>query len=201
MVGIGILAVLAIAAAIGVITARQPVHSALYLVGNLLALALLYLDLQAEFLAVAQVIVYAGAIMVLFLFVVTLLTAGKEDREPPEDLVGQRAWAGIVSIIVGIVLVALAIKYPGAELKVALPANFGNLQGIGRLLWGPDFIYLVGIAIMLLSAALGVLVLNPPKRERQIERQLAAAARAREAAAGGAVPKAESTNGKEGQGA
>ncbi|AUW93939.1 NADH-quinone oxidoreductase subunit J [Sulfobacillus sp. hq2] len=174
MVGIGILGVLAIAAAIGVITARQPVHSALYLVANLLSLALLYLDLKAEFLAAAQVIVYAGAIMVLFLFVVTLLTAGKEEHELPEDLPGQRATAGILSIIVGIVLVALAIKYPGTQLKVALPSGFGGLNSTGKLLWGPDFIYLVGVAIMLLTAALGVLVLNPPKRERLLERRLAA---------------------------
>ncbi len=166
MVGIAILAILAIAGAIGVVTARQPVHSALYLVGNLLALALLYIDLRAEFLGIAQVIVYAGAIMVLFLFVVTLLTAGKEDREPPEDLPVQRAAAGLLSIIVGIVLVALAIKYPGPELHVALPDHFGSLQSMGSLLWGKDFIYLVAVAIMLLSAAIGVLVLNPPLRER-----------------------------------
>ena len=169
MVGIVILAILAISASVGVVTARQPVHSALYLVGNILSLALLYLMLKAEFLAAAQVIVYAGAMMVLFLFVVTLLTAGKEERELPEDLPGQRIVAGILSVIVGGVFVALAIKYPGPTLKAPLPSHFGDLTGIGRLLWGPDFIYLVAIAIMLVSAALGVLVLNPPRKRRQQE--------------------------------
>lgn len=167
MVGIVILAILAIAASIGVVTARQPVHSALYLVGNILSLALLYLVLKAEFLAAAQVIVYAGAIMVLFLFVVTLLTAGKEERELPEDLPGQRIVAGILSVVVGIVFVALAIKYPGHTIKGPLPSHFGDLMGIGHLLWGPDFVYLVAIAVMLVSAALGVLVLNPPRRRRE----------------------------------
>ncbi|WP_053957817.1 NADH-quinone oxidoreductase subunit J family protein [Sulfobacillus thermosulfidooxidans] len=166
MVGIGILAILAIAASIGVVTARQPVHSALYLVGNILSLALLYLILKAEFLAAAQVIVYAGAIMVLFLFVVTLLTAGKEERELPEDLPGQRLTAGVLSIVVGVILVALAIKYPGSAIHAPLPAHFGDLTGIGRLLWGPDFLFLIAVAIMLVSAALGVLVLNPPRRRR-----------------------------------
>jgi NADH-quinone oxidoreductase subunit J len=71
-----------------------------------------------------------------------------------------------LSIIVGIILVALAIKYPGPALKAPVPPHFGSLQSIGGLLWGKDFIYLVAIAIMLLSAALGVLVLNPPLRER-----------------------------------
>lgn len=164
MIGIVILAILAIVASIGVVTARQPVHSALYLVGNILSLALLYLMLKAEFLAAAQVIVYAGAIMVLFLFVVTLLTAGKEERELPEDLPGQRIVAGILSVLIGIVLAVLAVKYPGPVIKAPLPSHFGDLVAMGRLLWGPDFIYLIAIAIMLVSAALGVMVLNPPKK-------------------------------------
>ncbi len=169
MVGIIIVAILAIGASIGVVTARQPVHSALYLVGNILSLALLYLMLKAEFLAAAQVIVYAGAIMVLFLFVVTLLTAGKEERELPEDLPGQRIVAGVLSGLVGVVFAVLAIKYPGPVIKAPLPSHFGNLTGMGRLLWGPDFVYLTAIAIMLVSAALGVMVLNPPRKRRQIE--------------------------------
>ncbi len=161
-----ILAILAIVGAVGVVVARQPVHSALFLVGNILSLAVLYLLLSAEFLAVAQVIVYAGAIMVLFLFVVTLLTAGKEEGEPQEHLGGQRWLAGILSLGVGIALAVLAIRRPGSPIASGLPHSFGNLHGMGLLLWGPDFLYLVAIAIMLLTAGIGVLVLNRPARRK-----------------------------------
>lgn len=166
MVGFVILAVIAIAGAAGVVWARQPVHSALFLIGNIMALAIFYLVMSAEFLAAAQVIVYAGAIMVLFLFVVTLLTAGKEEGEPPEELSGQRGIALAASGLVGVALVVLGIKYPGPTIKTGLPPNFGNLHGVGEALWGPDFIYLAAVAIMLLTAAIGVLVLNRPARRR-----------------------------------
>ncbi|AEJ39056.1 NADH dehydrogenase subunit J [Sulfobacillus acidophilus TPY] len=169
MVGFLILAAMALVGGIGVITARQPVHSALYLIVNILALAIFYIVMNAEFLGVAQVIVYAGAIMVLFLFVVTLLTAGKDDREPKDGLPGQRLWAGILGVLSGIGLVYLGIRYPGKAVVTGLPPNYGNLHGIGQLLWGPDFIYLMAVAIMLLTAAVGVLVLNRPavRRPRQ----------------------------------
>lgn len=159
-----ILAILAIVGALGVVVARQPVHSALFLVANILSLAILYLLLSAEFLAVAQVIVYAGAIMVLFLFVVTLLTAGKEEGEPKEQLEGQRWIAGVLAVGVGIALAVLAIHHPGRAIASGLPHNFGNLHGMGLLLWGPDFLYVGAIALMLVTAAIGVLVLNRPVR-------------------------------------
>lgn len=163
MVGFGILAILALGGALGVVMARQPVHSALFLIINILALAVMYLLLKAEFLAAAQVIVYAGAIMVLFLFVVTLLTAGKEEREKPEILPGQRAVGGGAVALMAIALAVVAIRNPGPNLTVGLPRHFGTLKGLGVVLWGPDFIYLVGIAMMLLTAAIGVLVLNRPQ--------------------------------------
>lgn len=166
-----ILAILAIVGALGVVLARQPVHSALFLVGNILSLAVLYLLLSAEFLAVAQVIVYAGAIMVLFLFVVTLLTAGKEEGEPKEQLGGQRWLAGVLSLAVGVALAVLAIRRPGTQIATGLPHNFGNLHGMGLILWGPDFLYLVAVAIMLVTAGIGVLVLNRPVRRKDTRSQ------------------------------
>jgi len=74
------LAVVMIIGAIGVITLKQPVHAALSLVATLLTLAISYVTLEAHFLAATQVIVYAGAIMVLFLFVIMLLNV-QEDKE------------------------------------------------------------------------------------------------------------------------
>lgn len=163
-VGFIILAVLSFATAVGVIAAKNPVHSALMLIGNVVTLAIFYLMLQAEFMAAAQVIVYAGAIMVLFLFVVTLLTAGKEEKESAEQLAGQRAASGIAGIVVGVLLAGVAIRFgaPGTIGPVR-EVGYGSLEVMGQALWGPDFNYLAILAIMLLTAALGVLLLNRPE--------------------------------------
>ena len=162
MVGIFIIGILMLAAAVAVIVMRQPVHSALALIGVTLGLAMIYLILQAEFLAAAQVIVYAGAIMVLFLFVVTLLTAGKEETEGQDTLPGQRWTAVIAGIVIGLgVAVAVATHAP-TKLATAVPGVFGGLHPIGQELWGPYFVILAGVALMLLTGVVGVLVLNRP---------------------------------------
>jgi NADH-quinone oxidoreductase subunit J len=169
-VGFAILAALTLATGIGVIVARNPVHSALWLVGNVVTLAVLYLTLHAEFMAAAQVIVYAGAIMVLFLFVVTLLTAGKEDAEPPEALAGQQGAAAFFGIATGILLAGAAVRFGALSVPGRTGPTFGSLAAMGRALWGSDFDYLALVALMLLTAALGVLVLNRPDRRGEQER-------------------------------
>ena len=73
-------AVLAVAGAVTLIVAREPIHSALSLILVMMSLAVLYLLLGAEFIAAVQIIVYAGAVMVLFVFVIMLLNAGVEER-------------------------------------------------------------------------------------------------------------------------
>lgn len=172
MIGFAILAIVALVGALGVIVARQPVHSALFLILNILSLAIFYILLSAEFLAAAQVIVYAGAIMVLFLFVVTLLTAGKDDHEAKDRMGGQRLTAGVLAVLMGGGLAVLAVLYPSHGLTLGLPKNFGNLHGMGAVLWGPDFVYLAAVALMLLTAAVGVLVLNRPGRRAKPEARL-----------------------------
>lgn len=165
-VGFIILALISFLSALGVIVAKSPVHSALALIANIITLAVFYLVLNAEFLAAAQVIVYAGAIMVLFLFVVTLLTAGKEEGEAPEQLGGQQAAAGILGVIIGILLAGIAVRYAGqGHVSLRIPQGFGSLETMGRVLWGPGFDYLAILALMLLTAALGVMVLNRPGPE------------------------------------
>ncbi|PSR23475.1 MAG: NADH-quinone oxidoreductase subunit J [Sulfobacillus acidophilus] len=166
MIAFGILAIVALIGGIGVIVARQPVHSALFLIVNIVALAIFYIILSAEFLAAAQVIVYAGAIMVLFLFVVTLLTAGKDDEEAGEELSGQRITAGVLAILAGGGLAVVGVLYPSQRIQLGLPQNFGNLRGMGDVLWGPDFVYLAAVALMLLTAAVGIMVLNRPPRKK-----------------------------------
>ena len=83
--------IVAVLAAIGVVASRTAVHSVIALIVNFVALAALYLSLDAEFLALIQVIIYAGAILILFLFVVALLSVRKEAKETGSDrLLGQR---------------------------------------------------------------------------------------------------------------
>src|SRR5689334_12613380 len=101
------LAVVAVAASIAMITARNSIHSALFLVVVFFCLSVLYLTLNAEFLAVVQIVVYAGAIMVLFLFVITLLNPGRE--ETGDRLRSQRPAAAALGLAL-LVEVALLLR-------------------------------------------------------------------------------------------
>src|SRR5947209_10894773 len=88
-----VLAVASVASAIGVIAFRNAVHSALSLILTLLFLALFYLQLGAMFIAIVQILIYAGAIMVLFLFVVTMLASEANDNDMPDRIPWQRGIA------------------------------------------------------------------------------------------------------------
>ena len=85
-----------LAAALGVVMSRQPVHSALFLLTNFASLAVLYVTLDAQFLAAAQVIVYAGGIVILILFVIMLIGGDTNDFSA-----AQRAWSRTVGIALG----------------------------------------------------------------------------------------------------
>src|SRR5579875_3674531 len=102
IVSFAVLAIASIASAIGVIAFKNAVYSALSLILTLLFLALFYLQLGAMFIAIVQILIYAGAIMVLFLFVVTMLASEAQDTEQPDRIPWQR-W---VAVILGFVLVA-----------------------------------------------------------------------------------------------
>ena len=94
-----VLAVASIATALGVILFRNAVHSALSLILTLLFLALFYLQLGAMFIAVVQILIYAGAIMVLFLFVVTMLASEARDTRLPDRIPWQRGVAATLGLI------------------------------------------------------------------------------------------------------
>src|SRR6478609_4841099 len=94
-----VLAVASIASAIGVISFKNAVYSALSLILTLLFLALFYLQLGAMFIAIVQILIYAGAIMVLFLFVVTMLAPEQGDAELRDPIPWQRIVAGILGLV------------------------------------------------------------------------------------------------------
>ena len=165
-----VLAVASVASAIGVITFKNAVHSALSLILTLLFIALFYLQLGAMFIAIVQILIYAGAIMVLFLFVVTMLASETNDTEMPDRIGWQRG----VAAVLGLVLVA-ALSYMlfnGASIDgttVATGANSyshavsafgGDTQAFGMALFhGFAFPFEV-TSLLIVIAILGALVLG-----------------------------------------
>ena len=123
-----VLAVASVASALGVILFRNAVHSALSLILTLLFLALFYLQLGAMFIAIVQILIYAGAIMVLFLFVVTMLASEASDTELQDRIPWQRGVAGIL----GLVLVAALsyLLFTGTAIDSSATASGGSLSHV-----------------------------------------------------------------------
>ena len=165
MVAFVILAVLVMGSAAGLLLRRNPIHGALFLVVNLGSVAGLFLTLRAEFLAAAQVIVYAGAIAVLFVFAIMVLIPGKEETGP-DPLRGQR-WMAVPLVGVFLVLVALVLRSAvlrGSGPDVAVP---GGVQAVGRLLF-TDYLFPFEVtSVLLLVAIVGVIALAKRKVESE----------------------------------
>jgi len=150
-----------------VITRPNPIISALFLVLNFASLAGLYLLLNAQFIAVAQVIVYAGAIMVLFLFVIMLLRPGNEEKIFSRNPVVKI----IASIVAGVVFLQIVYMIfftsPSNSLmgEVAASVNAGTVEAIGRELFTNYILPFEAAGFLLLAAAIGALVLAKKKFE------------------------------------
>jgi NADH-quinone oxidoreductase subunit J len=157
-------AALSLAGGVGVVAAREAVHSALSLLVVLGALAVLYLTLAAEFLAVLQVILYAGAIVVLFLFVIMLLHAQDPERRPSP--VGAQ-WA--LAVPLGLLLWA-ALTYASFGLPANVrpaPRDFGAVESVGRELFGTFLLPFEVASVLLLVAIVAAVVLgSAPARPR-----------------------------------
>ncbi len=151
----------AVAGAIGVVAVRNPFYSVLALVSHLLCLAALFLLLRAEFVAAAQVVVYAGAVMVLYVFVVAYI--GGQD-EP----LGPRAGSGLrvtSAVFGGALFIELCVATLGSGLKLIdspgapAPASFGSPAEIGSLLLTKFLLPFEVASFLLLIAAVGAVVL------------------------------------------
>src|ERR1700693_1743915 len=156
-IAFAILALLVVGSAVGVLIRRNPIHAALFLVVYLASVAGLFLMLRAEFLAAAQVIVYAGAIAVLFVFAIMVLIPGKEETGP-DPLRSQRLLAVPVA---GLLLVLLAVMLRSALFTVAAPAVAvsGGVAAIGRALF-TDYLFPFEVtSVLLLVALVGVMAL------------------------------------------
>jgi NADH-quinone oxidoreductase subunit J len=151
-----IVALVAIGSALGLVLRRNPIHGALFLVVNLGAIAVFYLMLGAEFLAAAQVIVYAGAIMVLFVFAIMVLIPGKEETGPDP----RRALRLCALPIGGLLLILIAWFIIRRLAAPATPTTTpGGVEVIGRLLF-TDYLFPFELtSVLLLAAMVGVLLL------------------------------------------
>jgi NADH-quinone oxidoreductase subunit J len=165
-----ILGPLALAGGLGMVFARNAVHSALWLAQTMLCLGALYIVQQAPFLGFVQIIVYTGAIMMLFLFV--LMLVGKESVDSVvEVLRGQRVAAALGGIALAVLLVAtLGGAFNGvtsAGLASANTTGGGNVANLGRLLF-TDYLFPFELtSALLITAAIGAMVLAFTERAKQ----------------------------------
>lgn len=155
--------------AIGVVVARNPVHSALMLVMTLFGVAVLFVAQEAHFVAAVQVIVYAGAIVVLFLFVIMLLGVDKEENVESEELRGQRPLAVILGLLALGLLLLLGRDHwvTGATQSSAPVSGTGeNVEKIGESLFTDYLLPMEATSILLVIAVVGAVVLaRRPGRE------------------------------------
>lgn len=152
-----LIAALAVGSALGLVLKRNAIHGALFLVVNLACVAALYLMLGAEFLAAAQVIVYAGAIMVLFVFAIMVLIPGKEETGPDP----RRPWRLVavpVGALLGLQLVVAVRALRGGAPAGAAPVP-GSVEAMARLLFTRYLFPFELTSVLLLAAMVGVLLL------------------------------------------
>jgi NADH-quinone oxidoreductase subunit J len=162
-----IASVVVLAGGLGVISARHPVHSALFLVQTLFGVAVLFVAEGAHFLAAVQVIVYAGAIVVLFLFVIMLLGVDRPDRTAADSLKGQRPLAILVGVI-GLAEFAGLIRsatWATGTKSVAGPVSGvgSNVEKLGRSLFSTYLLsFEVTSALLVIAVVASVVLTKKP---------------------------------------
>lgn len=155
-------AILAVLGALIMVTARKAVHSALGVAMTMINLAILYVSLQAPFLGMVQIIVYTGAVMMLFLFVVMLVGVDSSDSLV-ETIKGQRLAAilfgfGFVALVAGAIGAGVGVL-PDGNLDVANAAQGGNVPSIGVLIF-TEYVFAFELtAALLITAAMGAMLL------------------------------------------
>ncbi|MCL4433494.1 MAG: NADH-quinone oxidoreductase subunit J [Actinobacteria bacterium] len=169
-------ALIILAGAVGVIVERNPVHSALGLVIALFGVALIFLLLKDDFLAAVQIIVYAGAIVVLFLFVIMFLGVDKREVIARESLRGQRplALALVLLAAVGILLLGAGAHYAlGASAATGTATNQpgGEVAALGRSIFTTYLLPFEATAALFIIAILGAVVLTKGRGTLSQERR------------------------------
>jgi len=157
---------LAVLGAIGMLISHKAVHSALWVALTMINLAVLYVLQSAPFLGVAQVVVYTGAVMMLFLFVLMIVGVDASDSLV-ETIKGQRRvgiLAGVILVIALVLLLGNSFSIQAAELVNADSTYGGNVQGIAALLFGKYVLIFEITSALLITAAVGAMVLAHKER-------------------------------------
>ena len=160
-----VVAAVAVASALLMITRSNPVISVLFLIVNFFCLATLYLTLHAQFIAIIQILVYAGAIMVLFLFVIMLLNLGNDAVLSEKRSLRRILAVGLVAVSAFEILAALLFSpYPGPEpAGIAQAGTMGTVESIGAVLYSRFLFPFEVTSMLLLAAMVGVIVLAKKK--------------------------------------
>jgi NADH-quinone oxidoreductase subunit J len=160
-----VFALAAVLCAAATVTRRNPIHAALWLLGAFVSMAVLFLLLRAPFLAAMHVLVYTGAILVLFLFVIMLLNLQPEDLafDPHPQGRKARVVAALLALAAAGLVVATFIGSP-REFPEA-PDRFGSLDEIGRVIFDAYVLPFELVAVLILAATVGALVLGRPERK------------------------------------
>jgi NADH-quinone oxidoreductase subunit J len=161
-------AIIVLAGGVGVVASKNPVHSALFLVQTLMGVALLFIVQEAHFLAAVQVVVYAGAIVILFLFVIMLLGVDKaEEWQLKEPIAGQQPLAAIIgAALLGLGVVVTVIASNGLTGQVrgvgekALTSDYTDIERIGRVLFSDYALSFEITAGLLTIAVIAAVVLT-----------------------------------------
>ena len=159
--------IMVLVGALGVIFRKHPVHAALSLVLTLFGVAVQFVSQSAEFLAAVQVIVYAGAIVILFLFVIMLLGVDKAEDLQTEPLVAQRWLAGIASLgLLGLLVIAvsrgaemLTTRAEGLATSAEGASGDANIQQLARSVFGDYVVAFELTSILLVVAVVGTVML------------------------------------------
>ena len=152
-----IFAIAAVSGAISVVIQRQPLYSVLSLVVTLISLAAVYVTLQAQFIAAVQVIVYAGAIMVLFVFVVMLLNV-KQEVEPDRHRLLKWIALPVAIVLIGEV-VAVVKSVSDNEVITSAPSDIGTTAKVGAGLFSTYLLPFEVTSVLILMALVGAVVL------------------------------------------
>lgn len=169
-------AVLIVVGALGVISLKNPVHAALSLIMTLFGVAVAFVAQSADFLAAVQIIVYAGAIVVLFLFVIMFLGVDRREHVSVEPLVGQRAFAaaGVVITVAGLITLMARSHWVTGAMSVSnggvpIATGQGNVKELGTAVFTTYLFAFEATAALLIIAVVGAVLLARRERTNQGE--------------------------------
>ncbi|MDB4955458.1 MAG: NADH-ubiquinone/plastoquinone oxidoreductase chain 6 [Myxococcales bacterium] len=167
-------AVACVGGALFVITRRNLIAAVMGMVGSFVGIAAVYMMLYATFLAVVQMLVYAGAIMVLFVFVIMILNRPEDEPVAPSGRVGQGIGVvAIVYLVYRLALLFIHIRVPNAQIAIPGPQavgghDWGSVQAVGTDLFNGGLFPFEAISILLLVAVVGAIAIAKPLHERDV---------------------------------